>query len=369
MSAKPEDKRFMALAIELGARMLGQTAPNPAVGCVIVKDGMVIGRGATQRGGRPHAETIALEQAGEAARGATLYVSLEPCSHTGKTGACSSAIIKAGIARVVAPLEDPDPRVSGKGFHMLKAARVEVVIGVMAKEAEYVNEGFLKSVRYGRPLFTLKYASTLDGRIATKTGESQWISGETARAYAHRLRATHDAIMVGIGTARADNPLLNCRLPGLADHSPIRIVVDRKLQLPFESQLVRTARQFPLWIVTSDKHEESHVALYEKEGAKIVSVKVNEDGYADPNIAARKLGELGVTRVLVEGGAHLAAALLREDLIDRIDWVTASFLMGADGLPAVESLNREKLSEYPRFKSLGMRKLGDDRLESFVRAG
>lgn len=364
-----QDIRFMNLALDLGRRMLGQTAPNPAVGCVIVKDGVILGLGVTQKGGRPHAETEALKEAGEAARGATAYVSIEPCAHKGRTGSCASALAKAGIKRVVAPIEDPDPRVSGKGFHMLRAAGVEVATGICEDEAEKVNEGFLKRMRYGRPMFTLKLASSIDGRIATAKGESRWISGEVSRAYAHRLRATHDAIMVGIGTVRADNPLLTCRLPGLEALSPTRIVVDRKLRLPYDSQLVRTARQYPLWIVTSDRHEEEHVAQYEKEGAKIVSVPVNEDGYADPLIAARKLGELGLTRVLIEGGAHLAAAFMREDLIDHLEWVTAPLLLGADGLPAMEVLGREGLADHPRFRSTGMRALGEDRLETFVRAG
>ncbi|MBI3419622.1 MAG: bifunctional diaminohydroxyphosphoribosylaminopyrimidine deaminase/5-amino-6-(5-phosphoribosylamino)uracil reductase RibD [Proteobacteria bacterium] len=364
-----KDTHFLNIALDLGRRMLGQTAPNPAVGCVIVKDGVIVGQGVTQKGGRPHAETEALKEAGDKAKGATVYVSIEPCAHKGRTGSCASALIKAGVARVVAPLEDPDPRVSGKGFHMLHEAGIEVLTGLCEEEAERVNEGFLKRMRYGRPMFTLKLATSLDGRIATAKGESRWISGEESRAYAHRLRATHDGIMVGIGTVRADNPLLSCRLPGLEEFSPIRIVVDRKLRLPFDSQLVRTARQYPLWIITSDRHEADHVALYEQEGAKIVSVPVNEEGYADPLIAARKLGELGLTRVLIEGGAHLAAAFLREDLVDRLEWVTAPLLLGSDALPAMEVLGRELLADHPRFKSTGMRLLGQDRLESFVRAG
>ncbi len=362
------DDIYMAIALDLGRRLLGRTAPNPAVGCVIVKDGKIIGRGHTQKGGRPHAETEALKEAGAAAKGATVYVSLEPCAHEGKTGSCAQALVKAGVARVVAPLEDPDPRVSGKGFLMLKKAGIEVVTGVLAEQAEAVHEGFLKRVRVGRPMFTFKIASSMDGRIATAKGESCWISGEVARAYAHLLRANHDAIMIGIGTAIADDPLLTCRLPGMEAHSPIRIVVDRKLRLPLECQLVRTARQVPLWIVTSDKQDADLVAQYEKAGVKIVSVPADEEGYTDPNVTARKLGELGLTRVLVEGGAHLAAAFFREDLIDRIDWVTAPFLMGADGLPAVQTLNRASLADHQRFKSLSSRKLGDDRLERYVRA-
>jgi diaminohydroxyphosphoribosylaminopyrimidine deaminase/5-amino-6-(5-phosphoribosylamino)uracil reductase len=361
------DNHYMHIAIELGRRMLGQTAPNPAVGCVIVKEGVVVGRGYTNKGGRPHAETEALAQAGEAAKGATVYVSLEPCAHMGKTGSCAQALIKAGVARVVAPIEDPDPRVSGKGFHMLHAAGIEVITGVLEEQGEAANEGFLKRVKYERPMFTLKIAASIDGRIATKTGESRWISGENSLAYAHRLRATHDAIMIGIGTAKVDDPMLNCRLPGMEDLSPVRIVVDRKLQLPLDSQLVKTAQQHPLWIVTSEQSDKERGAAYEKKGVKIVPVSVNEEGYADPNIAARKLGELGLTRVLIEGGAQLAAAFLREDLVDHIEWVTAPLMMGGDGKGAVEGLKKQTLAEHPRYKRINSRMLGEDRLDSFVR--
>jgi diaminohydroxyphosphoribosylaminopyrimidine deaminase/5-amino-6-(5-phosphoribosylamino)uracil reductase len=363
------DKIHMGAALDLGRRMLGQTAPNPAVGCVIVKDGKVVGRGSTQPGGRPHAETEALKQAGEGARGATAYVSLEPCAHEGKTGSCAQALIKSGIVRVVSPLEDPDARVSGKGFMMLQNAGIEVVTGVLAQEAELLNEGFLKRVRFGRPMFTFKIAASMDGHIATAKGESKWISGEIARAYGHLLRAKHDAIMVGIGTALADDPLLTCRLPGMETLSPIRIVVDRKLRLPLNSQLARTVNEAPLWIVTSDRHAPDMLKSYEKAGVKLVTVPANDEGYSDPNIMVRKLGELGLTRVLIEGGAHLAAAFLKEDLIDRIDWITAPILLGGDAKASLQPLNRAALADHQRFKSLNTRKLGNDRLESYVRAG
>ncbi len=368
MSGKSADLRFMALAIELGKRILGQAAPNPAVGCVIVKDGIILGRGVTGKGGRPHAETGALKEAGEAAKGATAYVSLEPCAHEGQTGSCARALIDAGIARVAAPMEDPDPRVCGKGFLMLRAAGVGVTTGIMEKEAGRANEGFLKRVRYGRPMFTYKIATSLDGRIAAETGESRWISGEPARNHAHRLRATHDGIMIGIGVALADDPLLTCRLPGLEDATPVRIVVDRKLRLPVDCQLIRTATERTVWIITSSRHSADALAPYEKAGARIVPVPVNEQGHADPLVAARKLGELGLTRVLIEGGASLAAAFFRDDLIDRVEWITAPFVLGHKGRPAVEALAAMRLADYPRFCRLESRMLGEDRLEVYARS-
>jgi diaminohydroxyphosphoribosylaminopyrimidine deaminase/5-amino-6-(5-phosphoribosylamino)uracil reductase len=363
------DPHFMSIALNLGARLLGQTAPNPAVGCVIVKDGVIVGRGFTQKGGRPHAETQALVEAGEAAKGAAVYVSLEPCAHQGHTGPCAEALVKAGVARVVIPLEDPDPRVSGKGILILKKAGIDVRVGVMAEEAACLNEGFIKRIRNGRPIFTLKLATTLDGRIATAGGESRWITGEIARAHAHHLRATHDAIMVGIGTAITDNPKLDCRLAGLEDASPVRIVVDRKLQLLPDSYLAQSAKQTPLWLIAAEKADAGRAQQLEQLGAKIIRVPVNEDSYANLVVAARKLGEMDITRVLVEGGAHLAAALLREDLVDRLEWMTAPFVMGDDAKASVKTLGLEQLSQYQRFKRVSSRVLGEDRLESLVRIG
>lgn len=360
---------FMAMALQLGARGLGQVAPNPAVGCVIVKDGAVVGRGFTAKGGRPHAETQALEQAGDAAQGATAYISLEPCSHQGKTPPCAQALIKAGIAKVVCPMEDPDPRVSGKGFAMLKAAGVEVKIGVMEKEAQDVHEGFLKRIKFGRPMFTLKIATTLDGRIATAKGESRWITGEAARAYVHALRVQHDAVMVGIGTALTDNPMLDCRLPGRSDASPIRLVVDRQLLLSPESVLAQTARATPTWLITQEKFDKTKAAVLEKLGITLIPVPLDGEGYTNLSIAARKLGELGLTRILVEGGAHLAAALLREDVIDRVEWFTAPFVLGDTGRPALKDMGLATLKDAQRFKAIATRAYDEDTLQTLVRVG
>src|SRR5579872_6272521 len=244
------DLAHMRASLGLARRGLGNTWPNPAVGCVLVREGRVVGRGWTQAGGRPHAEAEALARAGRAARGATAYVTLEPCSHHGKTPPCAEALIAAGIARVVAAIEDPDPRVSGRGIARLKEAGITVETGPCADEAVELNAGFLCRVKHGRPLVTLKLATSLDGRIATASGESRWITGAAARERAHLLRATQDAVLVGTGTALADDPQLTCRLPGLEDRSPVRVVIDRNLRLPATLRLFSEARPVPTWLVT-----------------------------------------------------------------------------------------------------------------------
>src|SRR5437764_12238002 len=241
----------MRAALGLALRGLGNVWPNPAVGCVIVKEGRVVGRGWTQPGGRPHAETEALARAGEATRGATAYVTLEPCCHWGRTPPCTDALIAAGVRRVVVALEDPDPRVAGEGVRRLGAAGLHVDIGLGETEAAEINAGFFCRLRNGRPLVTLKLATSLDGRIATRRGESQWITGPPARERAHALRAGHDAIMVGTGTVLADDPQRTCRLPGLAHRSPVRVVIDRQLRIPPRMRLVSDARTVPTWVLTS----------------------------------------------------------------------------------------------------------------------
>ncbi|HEX5079092.1 MAG TPA: bifunctional diaminohydroxyphosphoribosylaminopyrimidine deaminase/5-amino-6-(5-phosphoribosylamino)uracil reductase RibD, partial [Geminicoccaceae bacterium] len=225
------DRHFMAVALRLAARGLGSVWPNPAVGCVLVHGERIVGRGWTQPGGRPHGEVEALRRAGAAALGATAYVSLEPCAHYGRTPPCTMALLQAGVRRVVAATLDPDPRVDGRGIEQLRQAGVEVALGVGRAAAEALNAGFILRVRAGRPLVTLKLATSLDGRIATRRGDSRWITGEPARARAHLLRARHDAIMIGSGTALADDPSLTCRLPGLEERSPARVVLDRRLRL------------------------------------------------------------------------------------------------------------------------------------------
>jgi len=360
----------MRAALSLAGRGLGRVWPNPAVGCVLVagdRDGTVVGRGWTQPGGRPHAETEALARAGAAARGATAYVTLEPCAHSGQTPPCSGALIEAGVARVVAAVEDPDPRVKGGGLGHLREAGIAVQCGLLRDEAEALNAGYLMRQRAGRPLVTLKLATTLDGRIAAHTGESRWITGEAARRRAHLMRARNDAIMVGIGTALADDPTLTCRLPGLEDRSPVRIVVDARLHLPLTGKLVATARETPTWLVTVPGGDRKRRRAFQESGMRILEVEEAPDGYPDPAAMFTALGEAGLTRVLVEGGGHLAACLLRADLVDRVRWFRAGAIMGGDGVPAVAAYGVDGLALMRRFRRVGVQAVGEDLLENYVR--
>jgi len=311
------DHRYMQHALMLARRGLGQVHPNPAVGCVLVNDGIVVGRGWTQPSGRPHAETIALKQAGEKARGATAYVTLEPCAHEGHTGSCALALAEAGIERAVIALRDPDPRVDGKGLAILKAASIRIDDGVLLAEAEQLNMGFLYRVTKNRPMFTVKAATTNDGRMITRTDEPRWITGEQARDYGHMLRATHDAILVGINTVLKDDPMLNCRLEGLEKRSPIRIILDSAARLPLDSKLVQTANDYPVWLITN----QANAATQKLEDKGVVCIFV-ENTHVIENVA-KKLASQGLTRVLVEGGPTLISAFMKANVVDYFAWFRA----------------------------------------------
>lgn len=304
-------------ALVLARRGLGNVWPNPAVGCVIVHDGRVVGRGWTQPGGRPHAEVMALAQAGPAADGATVYVTLEPCAHHGRTAPCANALVAAGVARVVTALTDPDPRVSGQGHEILHAAGVEVVEGVRAGPAAELQRGFLARVTIARPMVTLKLATSFDGRIATACGESRWITGPAARRHVHALRLRHDAVMVGAGTARADLPALNVRGFGRV-RQPMRIVIASG---PIPDLPPQDDDHGRLWVLRPPLPE-----------------------------ALAELGRRGLTRVFCEGGGQLAAGLLREGLVDEIVGYTAGVVLGGDGRRAVGSLGLAALADAPRFR-------------------
>ena len=360
------DLAHMRAALSLARRGLGNTWPNPAVGCVIVKDGRVIGRGWTQPGGRPHAETEALARAGAAAKGATAYVTLEPCSHHGRTPPCADALIAAGIARVVAAIEDSDPRVSGSGLAKLRAAGIAVESGLCASEATDLNAGFFCRVRQGRPLVTVKLATSLDGRIATATGASRWITGAAARERAHLLRATHDAVLVGTGTALADDPQLTCRLAGLEHRSPVRIVLDRALRLPSTLRLFAEARDVPTWVVTSPAADAARQTALAAQGVKIV-VDVDAADQLDLAALMQRLGGERLTRLLVEGGGRLAAALLRAGLVDRLVWMRAPLIIGGDGVPAIAGLGLDGLDGAPRFTLASSEPCGEDVIDTYRR--
>lgn len=360
------DREHMAAALRLARRGLGNTWPNPAVGCVIVKDGQVVGRGWTQPGGRPHAETEALARAGEAARGATAYVTLEPCSHWGRTPPCCDALVRAGVARVVVATGDPDPRVDGRGLQRLREAGIAVELGLMGAEARALIAGFARRITRGLPLVTLKLATTLDGRIATATGESRWITGPEARRAAHALRARHDAILVGSGTVLADDPDLTCRIPGMASVPLARVVADARLRTPLSARLVATAREVPTWIATRTGQKPATLAPYQAAGVEILTVRPGKVGL-DLRLLLGALAQRGVTRVMAEGGAGLAAGLLRDGLVDRIAWFHAPGIMGGDGMPAVQPLPLAELSAMPRFRRVASRPVGADWLTEFER--
>nr|WP_226779734.1 bifunctional diaminohydroxyphosphoribosylaminopyrimidine deaminase/5-amino-6-(5-phosphoribosylamino)uracil reductase RibD [Oceaniglobus trochenteri] len=342
----------MGHALTLGRRGLGRCWPNPAVGCVIVNEGRVLGRGWTQPGGRPHAETVALAQAGSGARGATAYVTLEPCAHHGHTPPCAEALIASGIARVVCALGDPDPRVAGRGFALLRAAGVAVDVGTLAGQAREDQAGFLSRITRSRPMVTLKLASSFDGRIATASGESRWITGPAARRAVHGMRMTHDAVMVGGGTARADDPSLDVRGYG-AVTQPLRVVLSAGLNLPLDGRLARTAQQVPLWLLHGPGAD---AAPWQRLGAR--TFEVPGDGAVDPALALQTLAQAGLTRILCEGGGALAASLLRAGLVDRLIGFTAGLALGAEGRPSLGNLGLAALADGPRFRLHGLRDVG-----------
>lgn len=356
----------MRAALALAARGLGNVAPNPAVGCVIVAGGRTVGRGFTQPGGRPHAEAVALAQAGPLARGATAYVTLEPCSHHGKTPPCADALIAAGVSRVVVATGDPDERVAGRGLQRLRDAGISVETGLCAAEAERQNEGFLTVQRQRRPMVTLKLALSLDGRIATGNGRSKWITGPEARRYVHLMRAEHDAIAIGIGTALADDPELTCRLPGLAAHSPHRVIFDSRLRLPPSSRLADASRTATS-VVTLTGADPVRRAALEGAGIEVLELPAGTEGGVDLRAALEALADRGVTRLMLEGGGILAAAFLKAGLVDALTIFTAPVVLGGDGYPAIASLGLDDPGLGARFTAEGSVLIGADRLDTYHR--
>lgn len=350
----------MALALRLAERGLGRTWPNPPVGVVVVKEGRIVGRGWTQPPPGNHAEVEALRRAGRNAMGATAYATLEPCCHYGRTPPCTMALIHAGIRRVVVATTDPFPRVDGRGIDQLRQAGIQVDVGLMQAEAEAHNAGFLLNVTKKRPLVTLKLATSLDGKIATRHGESQWITGTRARASGHRLRAVHDAIMVGSGTAFADDPTLTCRLPGLIDRSPVRVVLDRRCRLPLSSHLAQSADETPVWLITSAEAPAEAIKARQNAGIEVIQAGLAAKNRLDLALVMAALAERGITRLLVEGGAAVAASLLRAGLVDRLHWFQAPMVIGGDGRPAIDDLLIDRLTETPAFDRIASEVLASD---------
>lgn len=362
-----EDTLWMRQAIRIGGRGLGLVAPNPSVGCVLVRDGRLIARGWTQSGGRPHAETVAIARAGSDAKGCTAYVSLEPCAHHGKTPPCADALIAAGITRVVTAARDPDPRVDGRGLRRLREAGLVVRDGVCHAEAEAGLAGFLGRVLEGRPRVTLKLATTIDSRIATQGGESKWITGPAARRMVHAMRARHDAVLTGIGTVRVDDPMLTCRLPGLEGRSPARVILDSRLSTDENSALARTARDIKTMIITTAAAPGPAEQKLAGLGIEVVRVAADPVGRVAPDAALMALGDRGITSVFVESGGQLAASFLTRDRVDRLVWFRAPMLIGGDGITALESLGIAALAAAPRFERLDARPIGEDMVETYRR--
>ncbi len=359
----------MLTALALARRGVGNVWPNPAVGCVIVNEYRIVGRGWTQPGGRPHAETEALARAGDAARGATAFVTLEPCNHHGKTPPCTEAVIHSGIRRGVIAAADPHPLVAGQGVARLQAEGLSVTIGVCAEEALEINAGFFLTVAEGRPLVTLKAAVSLDGRIATRTGHSQWMTGPAARRASHLLRASHDAILIGSGTALADDPSLSCRLPGMQSRSPVRIVVDGRLRLATRRlNLVATAREIPTWIVTTSDADRELRSMLTGMGATVIGVEKDGSGHPQARAIVAALAERGVTRVLVEGGTAVAGSFLAAGLIDRMAVFRAPKMIGADGLAMAGELGVSSLESAPTYVRCGVGEIASDLVEFYKSA-
>jgi diaminohydroxyphosphoribosylaminopyrimidine deaminase/5-amino-6-(5-phosphoribosylamino)uracil reductase len=356
----------MALALALGRRMQGQVWPNPAVGCVIVAHGRIVGRGSTAAGGRPHAETQALKQAGDLARGATVYVTLEPCAHHGQTPPCAQALIDAGVARVVTALADPDPRVNGGGHAMLEAAGINTQVGLLADRARRDHAGFLAKILARRPFLTLKLANSFDGRIALENGESQWITGPSARWMVHAMRARHDAVLVGAGTARLDDPSLTVRDLGIT-RQPVRVVVSNRLDIPDDGVLARSARTVPLWLCHGVQASQSRREHWHARGARCLLVDDDGAGQLDPVDIMAKLAQEGLTRVFCEGGGTLAASLLRADLVDDLVGFMAGLVIGSEGKPSMGAMGLTGLAQAHRFVLSSTRPVGADVLTRWER--
>ncbi len=356
----------MDLALSLGRRNQGKTWPNPSVGCVIVQKVRVVGRGWTQAGGRPHAETMALQQAAGAAQGATAYVTLEPCAHVGKTPSCAQALITAGVARVVTSMTDPDTRTGGQGHAMLREAAIDVHENCRTDHAAGDHAGFILRLAKNRPFVTLKLATSFDGRIATASGESRWITGAGARAHVHAMRDRHDAVMIGVGTAVADDPMLDVRTMGLRQQ-PVRVVCDSGLRLPIAGRLAQSAGDQQLWLCHGVQASKAKREALKQRGVQLLECATNAGGRLDIVDVLRQLAQRGLNRVFCEGGGALAGSLLNANMVDQLLGYTAGLTLGSDGLPSIGPLDGADLSAMPRFELAHNRRVGGDTLSVWRR--
>jgi diaminohydroxyphosphoribosylaminopyrimidine deaminase/5-amino-6-(5-phosphoribosylamino)uracil reductase len=356
------DEKFMKIALGLAKRGLGNVAPNPAVGCLVVKDDVIIASGWTQPGGRPHAETEALTEAGHDAEGSTVYVTLEPCSHFGQTPPCAGALITAKVSKVVCAITDPDRRVSGRGIQMLREAGIEVVENILQEEAAYTNSGFFTTKTEGRPYVTVKIASTIDAKIATASGESKWITGESARKYGHYMRATHDAILVGVNTIIADDPTLDCRIEGMEEFSPRPVILDSQLRTPTSARVFK--RGSPLIFYDGERASGERHSMLTKAGAELICLTNTRD---IPELCT-ELAKRGITRLLLEGGSQVIGSFLKANCVDEIAHFSAPKVIGIEGIAAIADLGLAELRKAPQFKLRNTRRLGADLLAWYTKA-
>ena len=365
-----DDRHFMNMALDLAAKGQGFTSPNPMVGAVVVKDDQVVGRGYHKIAGGSHAEVNALEAAGEFAKGATLYVTLEPCNHTGRTPPCTRKILELGVARVVAAMKDPNPKVAGNGAEFLKQNGVQVTTGVCEAQAQQMNEAFVKYVRTGRPFVMAKCAATLDGRIATRTGDSRWVTGELARRYVHQLRHGTDAIMVGINTIRNDDPSLTTRLPGLQGSDPARVILDTHLTISPDARVLQQASAAPTILVAGLPVAGNKKRAFEKAGARVLEVALEND-LIDMNALMEQLGAMELTSLLIEGGSRVLASAFNRAVVDKVFFFYAPKILGGDdGVPICSGPGAELMGECIGIRDIAVHRLGDDVLiEGYVDLG
>lgn len=354
------DLLFMKQALREAKKGLGRTSPNPCVGAVVVKNEKVISTGYHRKAGSPHAEVHALQAAGDDARGSTLYVTLEPCNHTGKTPPCTHAIVKSGISRVVVGMIDPNPLVAGTGCDFLELQNIEVKRGVLTKECQEINRPFIKHITTEKPWVILKAGCSLDGRIAVASGQSGWITNEKSRHAVHRMRDKVDAILVGIGTALQDNPSLTTRLPGKKGHDPLRVVLDSHLRLTPGAAMLTQYSGNETWIFCSTGHDKRKAAALEQAGARVIPVRCNEKGSVDLSAVLEELGRAQKNSLLVEGGSHIHGSFLREDLVDQVSLFMAPLFLGSDAIPVVDSMGLESVQNGKRFSTTRIRRFGSD---------
>ncbi len=359
-----EDETYMRLALQLARKGLGKTSPNPMVGAVVVRRGEIVGKGYHHRAGGPHAEILALSQAGEKARGATLYLNLEPCDHFGRTPPCTRAILESGIKRVVAGMKDPNPLVSGKGVARLRRAGVKIELGILHEECDALNVAFRKFITTRTPFIVLKAAMSLDGKIATRSGDSRWISSERSRELVHLLRSQYDAVVVGIGTVLKDDPLLNVRLTGKKiKRHPLRVIVDSRLRLPFHSRIVRTAREFPTLVVTTRSARAGKMKRLEELGVEVAILRRGRESQVSLKLLAKELGRRGVLTALLEGGPTLNARALQEKIVDRFLIFVAPKIIGGEKAPGmIGGTGAHRLRDAWSLEILNVRRLGPDLL-------